>query len=261
MSNGIDHVLIYVNDLAAATGEFAAAGFTVTPGGQHANRLTHNALICFADGAYLELIAYIDPNNPANDGYLSRRGAGEGYIGFALRGDQLIEVAAAARARGLEISDPVENGRQRPDGIELRWRAVQVKTESEQLPVPFVIEDLTPRERRVPSGPATQHRLPVTRLAGATVRAADFDRVSQIYAGLLGVAGVTANPSDGSAGRARRFSVGPHWIELIETATAADATRRGGVSELVLASDAAAEPGAGRLLPPERVRGARIRLA
>ncbi|KAF2629367.1 hypothetical protein BU25DRAFT_465547, partial [Macroventuria anomochaeta] len=34
--------------------------FVLTPGGRHAYRLTKNKMIIFADGNYLELIAFID---------------------------------------------------------------------------------------------------------------------------------------------------------------------------------------------------------
>jgi hypothetical protein len=65
MANAIDHVVIVVRDLAQASADFAAAGFTVTPGGEHADGATHNALIPFADGAYIELIAFKEPDRPS----------------------------------------------------------------------------------------------------------------------------------------------------------------------------------------------------
>ena len=57
----IDHVVILVQDLAQAMGDYAACGYTVTPGGEHIAGETHNALVCLADGAYLELIAFKVP--------------------------------------------------------------------------------------------------------------------------------------------------------------------------------------------------------
>ena len=40
----------------------AALGFTVIRGGEHANGITHNVLVVFEDGAYLELIAWKKPD-------------------------------------------------------------------------------------------------------------------------------------------------------------------------------------------------------
>ena len=49
---GIDHIVIAVRDLAAASDDYARLGFTVTLGGEHTGGATHNALISFAYGAY-----------------------------------------------------------------------------------------------------------------------------------------------------------------------------------------------------------------
>ena len=54
----LDHVVIVVADLARAVADYEALGFTVAPGGEHADGRTHNALIPFADGMYIELIAF-----------------------------------------------------------------------------------------------------------------------------------------------------------------------------------------------------------
>src|SRR5439155_377339 len=53
----LDHVVVVVGPLADAVAVFTSAGFTVTPGGRHDALPTENALVCFADGTYLELLA------------------------------------------------------------------------------------------------------------------------------------------------------------------------------------------------------------
>src|SRR5262245_25569131 len=57
----LDHVVAVVSSLAEATRAFDAAGFTVTAGGRHDAIPTENALVAFADGSYLELLAARDP--------------------------------------------------------------------------------------------------------------------------------------------------------------------------------------------------------
>ena len=52
MIRAIDHIVILVNDLQAAIDDYAALGFSVAPGGTHADGATHNALIIFADDTY-----------------------------------------------------------------------------------------------------------------------------------------------------------------------------------------------------------------
>ena len=58
MIQSIDHIVILVRNLEEAIADYTALGFTVTPGGVHADGATHNALVPFDDGSYLELIAF-----------------------------------------------------------------------------------------------------------------------------------------------------------------------------------------------------------
>ncbi|HKX52110.1 MAG TPA: VOC family protein [Candidatus Binatia bacterium] len=54
---GIDHLVIVVKDLEQAANDYQQLGFTVVPGGKHPVG-SHNVLISFADGSYLEVIAF-----------------------------------------------------------------------------------------------------------------------------------------------------------------------------------------------------------
>jgi hypothetical protein len=56
---------------------------------------------------------------------------------------------------GFGVDGPVDGGRLLPDGVEIRWRSARMRQEGRLLP--FLIEDLTPREMRVPGGPAAEH--------------------------------------------------------------------------------------------------------
>src|SRR5262249_56580818 len=57
----LDHVIVVVSSLADSAAAFTRAGFTVTPGGRHDAIPTENALVCLADGSYLELLAAREP--------------------------------------------------------------------------------------------------------------------------------------------------------------------------------------------------------
>ena len=59
MPLSLDHIVILVDELEAAITHYEALGFTVQRGGTHADGATHNALVGFADGSYLELIAFL----------------------------------------------------------------------------------------------------------------------------------------------------------------------------------------------------------
>jgi catechol 2,3-dioxygenase-like lactoylglutathione lyase family enzyme len=176
----VDHIVILVNDLEQARANYTTLGFTVSPGGEHTGGATHNLLICFADGAYLELLAF-QREEPAHRWWRHVAG-GEGLIDFALLlGDAPDDIAAAA-SRGLALVGPVDGGRLRPDGVQLQWQTAMVDTED----LPFLIADVTPRPLRVPGGPATKHANGVTGIAGLTLAVRDLIVSRGRYQALLG---------------------------------------------------------------------------
>jgi len=60
------------------------------------------------------------------------------------------------RAAGIQVADPIRNGRKRPDGTQLDWETARVGTEPNGTFFPFLIRDFTPREARAfPAGHPT----------------------------------------------------------------------------------------------------------
>ena len=114
----LDHVVYVARDLAAAVDDHKRRGFTVTPGGEHAGGVTHNALVCFADGSYLELVAFRKPD-PTHRWW--RHAATGGFADFAVLSDDLAQDLSALK--DLVVREAAEGGRTRPDGVSLRWRA------------------------------------------------------------------------------------------------------------------------------------------
>src|SRR5919202_4462751 len=113
----MDHLVILVRDLDRAVGGYGSLGFEVTPGGEHADGLTRNALIPFEDGSYIELVAFVDPEDPRDNVW--------GWRPFLRRGGGLIDYCAAsgdlgAEVRrlegcGFDVEGPTEGGRRLPD--------------------------------------------------------------------------------------------------------------------------------------------------
>jgi catechol 2,3-dioxygenase-like lactoylglutathione lyase family enzyme len=180
MTLSIDHVVILVNNLDAASADYTALGFTVVPGGEHAGGATHNALISFADGSYLELIAFKrpEPKHP----WWRHTSIGPGLIDFALLpSDIAIEIAAMAQ-RGLVYRGPTPGGRLRPDGQRIDWQMGMPPTSA----LPFLCADVTPRTLRAPSEPAWSHANGVTGIAGLTIAVSDLTMSAASYRMLLG---------------------------------------------------------------------------
>ena len=100
---GIDHIVIVVRGLEAAIKGYERLGFTVVPGGRHPVG-TYNALISLADGSYIELIAFYEPN-PSHRWWAPLQ-AGGGLVDFCMQTDGLIKDTAALRNAGVDINDP-----------------------------------------------------------------------------------------------------------------------------------------------------------
>jgi catechol 2,3-dioxygenase-like lactoylglutathione lyase family enzyme len=154
----LDHLVIAVHDLDTAIQNYRTLGFTVLYGGQHASGSTHNALICFADGTYLELLAPTgQPAAPGTTDYTPLLGTDEGLIGFCLASDALPAAITAMRGRGVQIGDAQAGGRARADGVALRWQTAMssVRDAPADALLPFFIMDETARSLRVPDDAAT----------------------------------------------------------------------------------------------------------
>ncbi|WP_027474876.1 VOC family protein [Curvibacter gracilis] len=150
MTLPLDHIVIAVQQLDRAIADYRALGFQVLIGGRHNGRTSHNALVVFQDGSYLELIAWEGPA-PQERWYTTLQSAGEGLVDFALLPGDTTEVLNAARSRGLlSLEGPFDGARLRPDGAQLRWQTARHASPD----LPFLCGDISPRALRVSESPA-----------------------------------------------------------------------------------------------------------
>ncbi|HEU5100715.1 MAG TPA: VOC family protein [Roseiflexaceae bacterium] len=106
--------MILVNELEQAIADYTALGFTVVRGGEHPSGTTHNALVAFTDGAYLELIAFKQPAERQRWWQLGQR-AGEGLVDYALLPGDIAQDVRDTRVRGLELEGPASECRALPN--------------------------------------------------------------------------------------------------------------------------------------------------
>lgn len=177
MLRQLDHVVLVARDLNTAIADHRRRGFTVTPGGEHADGVTHNALITFVDGSYLELVAFRDFGRALAHRWWKVAADGGGLADFALLSDDL--AADSTALAELVTTPPKDGGRIRPDGVELKWRTAVLKA-----PLPFVIEDITARDLRVPGGAAAQHANGAMGIASVAIGAVDIADAEWRYAEL-----------------------------------------------------------------------------
>lgn len=227
-----DHAVLVVNDLAAATRDYGALGFTVQPGGEHAGGYSHNALIGLADGGYLELFATVRPRHtqllrvlaaaaeqdggvdllaadfgPVQARFMHSVAAGDGFADFALVSTALDADIARLRAHGIETEGPLPGERQRPDGQRLAWRFGLPGADG----LPFLIDDVTERSLRAPAATMDAHPNGATGVAGVVVAVRELDAAVTGYGTLLGVEPQPAqNAPDLPAARMAHFPLGQH---------------------------------------------------
>lgn len=264
MAYQLDHIVIGVSDLDRAAASFQQAGFQVTPGGEHSSGNTHNVLVTFQDGAYLELIAFKDGKADPAHKWGQRLASGEGFLDFALAGSDLESEAKRLDQAGIAHNGVRPLGRLRPDGQRIDW--LLLNPDNDIYPIPFLIDDVTPRELRVPGGSAADHSLGVSGVSGVRLLVPDLDAAAAKFAALLDTPGTGVDVAVEGGAAARRFTIGSQWIELIQPGpdaaelTAYLAERGSAPYEIVLTRG---EPGAngGNLLPLGSTHQARIRLS
>ena len=221
MPLALDHIVIAVADLDRAMADYRALGFQVLPGGQHPGRTSHNALVVFADGTYLELIAWRAPA-PEERWYRTLSAHGEGLVDYALLPPDTAEALAQAQARGLHtLTGPLDGGRLRPDGAQLRWQTARHATPD----VPFLCGDLTPRALRVPEGSVRQHPNGAQGVAEVTVAVHNLDVTLARYRALLGAQADGAATTTAQEGiNSARIPLG--GVTLVLQSPAPDATEQ-----------------------------------
>jgi hypothetical protein len=134
----LDHVLIAVADLAAASREIEARyGLASTEGGRHPGWGTSNRIVPLGE-AYLELVAVVDQAEAAQSPFGRwvagvRPGLCE-PLGWAVRTHEL---DAVARRLGLTVQ---AGSRVAPGGELLRWRTAGVEEAAAEPSLPFFIE-------------------------------------------------------------------------------------------------------------------------
>jgi catechol 2,3-dioxygenase-like lactoylglutathione lyase family enzyme len=211
MLKGIDHIVIAVTDLEKAARDYSRLGFTVIPGGRHPVG-THNALISFADGSYIEIISFY--RESPDHRWWQPLQKGEGLVDFCMQTDDLTGDTQRLRDAGIDIKDPVPWARTRPDGYELKWLLSLVRGGHRGI-APFLIQDITPREERIPQ--KFEHENGATGIGTLTVAVGELAKVGEWYKNVVEKEPETIT-DETVAGKGVRFDVGPHRLAFLSPA-------------------------------------------
>lgn len=183
--SGFDHFIVLVNDLTAAMQTYRRLGFKVHAGGEHPAFGSHNALVPFADGTYIELVAFKDAALAAQTFWragVARLRVGEGFAGFVLASNDITNDVARLKF-SLAYNDPQAGARVRPDGQRVEWHTAMFEGSPVGL-MPFLIQDDTPRALRIE--PATEGMGSRARVKEVIVVARQLEQARDAYRALLG---------------------------------------------------------------------------
>lgn len=214
MLTGIDHIVIVVNDLDTAGTQFEAAGFTVTPGGSHPTG-THNALIPFSDGSYIELIAIENPDLAKGHPWFERMEGKEGFVTFAVGADPLDYELARLASRGIAAVNRKDGARTRPDGQQLQWKSAALESDPPVF-LPFLIQDVTDRTLRVPTGKETEHKNQVKGTTGLTIVTGDVKQAMTPYGQAFSAPVAALDHGFEGIQHAWRYFIEQYWVDLIQ---------------------------------------------
>jgi catechol 2,3-dioxygenase-like lactoylglutathione lyase family enzyme len=223
MLTRIDHVMICVPDLLRGIDAYTRIGFNIYPGGVHLGRGTHNA-IAFHQDDYLELMSVRDPAELRAAG---RGGPDAGLLDFLARGggfryvivqsDDLASDVSAMRQRGVDVSEPLDGGRQTPAGQILRWKTA---TLGAQNPFPVIfIQHLTPveeRRRQVPR--ADNHPNGVLRADRVYIAVPDVAAAVEAYSRVLGMPAPAVQRGNVIKADMAVFDLGPTGLTVAQPA-------------------------------------------
>jgi hypothetical protein len=146
----IDHVTVAGRDLAALEARLRATGCEPVYGGRHSNGVTHMSVVALADGSYVELISKADPAGPDSPWWGRQIDGDGGPCAWAVAVDDVAAEAARMRELGVAVRGPVSMSRRLPDGRLAEWDLAFLGEGEPGSLLPFLIEDRTPRDVRVP---------------------------------------------------------------------------------------------------------------
>src|SRR5262252_2921245 len=225
MLTRIDHVMICVPDLDEGIAAFRRIGFTVTPGGVHPGKGTHNA-IAFHREDYIEILSVHDRAEQVraaaapgslDAGLLDFLARGGGFRYVIVQSDDLPADVLAMRRRGVDVSDPLDGGRQTPAGQTLRWKTTTLGAQNE-LPLIF-IQHLTPveeRRRQVPR--AGNHPNGVLRADRVYIAVPDVATAAQAYSRVLGMPAPAVQRGNVIKADMAVFDLGPTGLTVAQPA-------------------------------------------
>ncbi|MGH9376511.1 MAG: VOC family protein [Terriglobia bacterium] len=144
----LDHALVCVSNLSAVRHGFASVGLRSDYGGPHPGAVTQMALVGFPDHTYIGLMAPLKPPAPAGADWAKSMNGNIGSCAWAAYVPDIMHAVERISSLGIKTSKPAPGARKRPDGILLKWERANLGRGEPGAELPFLIQDITPRNYR-----------------------------------------------------------------------------------------------------------------
>lgn len=216
MISALDHVIVAVSDLAAATRHLRTLlGRGPSWRGSHPGYGTENTLFRVSN-SYLELLAPTGVG-PVADGIRARLDAeGEGLVGLAFGTHDASALAAALNARGITAAAPQPGvGRDEESGAFRRWHTVWLPREQTRGTWLFAIQHETPPDVLPQARAIASEQACVFALDHVVVESGDVEASKHLYGDVLGLRLALDRRFDARGLRMLFFRTGGVTLEVV----------------------------------------------
>jgi catechol 2,3-dioxygenase-like lactoylglutathione lyase family enzyme len=214
MLTSLDHLIIAVRDLAAATATYTALlGRDPSWRGEHPGAGTANTLFRL-ERSYAELLSPVGAGALGDAVRAHLDAHGEGPFGLAFGTADAAACAGALRAAGLNAAAPSDgSGHDRASGRERHWRTVFLPTSDTRGVLLFAIEHRSPADA-LPLVAPHQPDAAVSAVDHAVVMTPDAEAAIRLYRDQLGIRLAFDKTFDARGVRLMFFRVGGVTVEL-----------------------------------------------
>jgi catechol 2,3-dioxygenase-like lactoylglutathione lyase family enzyme len=215
MLQSLDHVIVAVRDLDAASRSYAALlGRRPSWRGEHPTLGTANVLYRL-DNTYLELLSP-QPECSQAEGLRARlEEKGEGLLGLAFGTEDADLCRTALAERGLHPVAPKRGlGRDRESGVVREFQSVLLPPDESRGVLLFAIQHLSPADLLPPAGLVAPVATAVTGVDHVVVRTADAEAAKRLFGRELGIRLALDRSFEQWGARLLFFRIGGLTIEI-----------------------------------------------
>jgi catechol 2,3-dioxygenase-like lactoylglutathione lyase family enzyme len=187
---------------------FEDIGLEAEYAGPLANDVNHLSQLAFPDGSYFELLSTIEPDqeSPWWNDHLKRDG---GPCAFAIESSDIVADTERVQAAEIPVDGPTEYGRERPNGTYFEYELSIVGEGGVARKYPFLIQEHTPRSKRVEWPSPTVAQTALTGIAYVVIGVSDLEASSNTYRAAYGLDEPIEEPMPALGATAYRFPESP----------------------------------------------------